>query len=509
MTLRLSPPLAALAALAAGALASLGFEPWRLWPLTVAGVVALLALIDSAPRRRSAFWRGWLFGVGHFSVGLAWIATAFTFQAKMPPALGWVAVVGLAMFLALYIGLAAALAKALAKTPLALVLALSVSWMLGEWLRGWVLTGFAWNPLGAAWLPVPGVPQLAALAGAVSLSGLMILAGGGLWLLVQQRQLIAGAALVAAVALAGLAGGQLGIGGVARKDAPEVFLIQPNIGQDERYAPGADERHLETYVGLTVSALAQRSSPRGALVVWSEGAVPWLVEEEPSVRAALGGALGPDDLLLFGGTAAVRDGDGRLVALTNSLFVIDARGELKGRFDKAHLVPLGEYVPMKPILTALGLARLVPGDLEFLPGPGPRTLELPGFPAAGMQICYEIIFPGAVVDRANRPEWIVNVSNDAWYGPSGPPQHLAQARLRAIEERLPVARATPTGISAMIDADGTVGAAVPFGRVGAAVSLLPPAGTPGPYARFGDWTTAAFGALVLALALLFNRRKNI
>ena len=377
--------------------------------------------------------------------------------------------------------------------------------MLGEWLRGWVLTGFAWNPLGAAWLALPGVPQLASLGGAVALSGLMVLAGGGLWLLTQRGARVAGAALVVLVALAGAAGTQFEQAGAPATDAPEVFLVQPNIGQDQRYAPGSEQRHLETYVGMTMAALAQRSSPKGALVVWSEGSVPWLVEEEPEVRAALGRALGPQDLLLFGGTAAVRDADGRLMALTNSLFVIDAQGTLKGRFDKAHLVPLGEYVPAKPILTALGLARLVPGDLEFLPGPGPRTLELPGFPAAGMQICYEIIFPGAVVDRGNRPQWIVNVSNDAWYGPSGPPQHLAQARLRAIEERLPVARATPTGISAMIDADGAVVAAVPLGRAGVAVSPLPPAGVPGPYARFGDWTTALFGALLLGLALLANR----
>jgi apolipoprotein N-acyltransferase len=503
----LSPPLAGLAALGAGVVAALGFEPWRLWPLTLLGVVLFLALIAEAPRRRTAFWRGWLFGTGHFSLGLAWIATAFTYQAKMPPALGWVAVIGLSMFLALYVGLAAFLARALTKRPLALVLALAATWMLGEWLRGWVLTGFAWNPLGAAWLAVPGVPQLARLGGAVALSGLMVLAGGGLWLLLQRGHRRAGAVVVAAVALAGIGATQLPLAGV-RPDASEVFLVQPNIGQDQRYAPGSDERHLMRYVDMTMAALAQRSSPKGALVVWSEGSVPWLVEEEPDVRAALGRALGPQDLLLFGGTAAVRDADGRLTALTNSLFVIDALGNLKGRFDKAHLVPLGEYVPMKPILTALGLARLVPGNLEFRPGPGPRTLELPGFPAAGMQICYEIIFPGAVVDRSNRPQWIVNVSNDAWYGPSGPPQHLAQARLRAIEEGLPVARATPTGISAMIDAEGQVIAAVPYGKAGVAVSPLPAARPAGLYARFGDVTTAVFGAVLLALAFWAGRREE-
>ncbi len=508
ITRHLSAPLAGLLALGAGAVAALGFEPWRLWPLTVLAVALLVALIATAPRRRSAFWRGWWFGVGHFSLGLAWIATAFTYQAKMPPALGWVAVVGLSMFLALYIGLAAALARASAKRPLALVPAFAAAWMLGEWLRGWVLTGFAWNPLGAVWLGLPGLPQLAWLAGGVALSGLVVLAGGGIWLLLQPGQRRAGAGLVALVALAGLAGTQLAAKG-ERPGAPEVFLVQPNIGQDQRYAPGSDERHLETYVGLTRAALAERRSAGGALVVWSEGSVPWLVEEEPEVRAALGRALGPDDLLLFGGTAAVRDADGRLTALTNSLFVIDAKGVLRGRFDKAHLVPLGEYVPAKPLLTALGLARLVPGDLEFLPGPGPQTLELPGFPAAGMQICYEIIFPGAVVDRGNRPQWIVNVSNDAWYGPSGPPQHLAQARLRAIEEGLPVARATPTGISAMVDASGAVVAAVPFGKAGVAVSLLPPARAAGPFARFGALTTLAFGAVLLGLALWVGRRKGI
>jgi apolipoprotein N-acyltransferase len=504
---RLSPPLAGLAALIAGTIAALGFEPWRLWPLTLLAVAALVVLVAEAPRRRTAFFRGWLFGVGHFSLGLAWIATAFTYQAKMPPALGWVAVVGLSMFLALYIGLAAALSQGFARRPLALVLGLAACWMLGEWLRGWVLTGFAWNPLGAAWLPLPGLPQLARLGGGVSLSGVMVLAGGALWLLLQKRQRRTGAVLLAVLALAGVAGTLL-VGGGDRPDAPEVFLIQPNIGQDERYAAGSEERHLRTYLEMTTAALAARGSPRGALVVWSEGSVPWLIEEEPEVRAALGGVLGPDDLLLFGGTAAVRDTGGRLTALTNSLFVIDARGVLHGRFDKAHLVPLGEYVPAKPLMTALGLARLVPGDLEFLPGPGPRTLELPGFPAAGMQICYEIIFPGAVVDRANRPQWIVNVSNDAWYGPSGPPQHLAQARLRAIEEGLPIARATPTGISAMVDANGDVVAAVPFGRAGAAVALLPPARTPGPYALLGDWTTALFGGLLLGVALWVNRRSG-
>ena len=498
--------LSALAALTAGGGSAFGFAPWELWPLTIIGVAVLVIMVERAPGPGAAFGAGWLFGTAHFTIGLGWIATAFTFQDKMPPALGWVAVVGLSMFLALYIGLAAALARALPWTGAARVLAFAALWMFGEWLRGWVLTGFAWNPLGAAWLALPGLRQLAQFGGALSLSAIMVLAGGGLALLVQ-RQWRGGVALLATVAGLGLAALALEASPVP-SNGPIVHLVQPNIGQDQRYVEGSQDAHLRNYLDLTRQALAKRTSDDGELVLWSEGSVPWLVEEEPEVRASLAAVLGPKDLLLFGGTAAVRNAAGELTALGNTLFVLDARGTIIARYDKAHLVPLGEYVPAKAIMTALGLARLVPGDLEFQPGPGPQTLALPGFPAVGMQICYEIIFPGAVVDRANRPAWIANVSNDAWYGPSGPPQHLAQARLRAIEEGLPIARATPTGISAMIDGHGNVVASVPLGVRDVASVRLPEALPATVFARVGHAATLGFGVVLLGVAGLVGRKKQ-
>ena len=501
-----SPRFASLAALLAGAISALGFAPWDLWPLTIFGVAGLFMLIDRAPGRARAFGLGWLFGLGQFTLGLGWIATAFTFQDKMPPWLGWVAVIGLSMFLALYIGLAAGLARATPWSGAARVLAFAAFWMLGEWLRGWVLTGFAWNPLGAAWLALPGVRQMAQFGGAPALSAIMVVAGGGLGLMVQ-RQWRSGLALLGGVTALAVAATSLEHPPTP-VTGPIVHLVQPNIGQDQRYVEGAQEAHVRNYLELTRQALARRTSAAGALVLWSEGAVPYLVEEAPEVRAALAGVLGPRDLLLFGGTAAVRDGKGNLVALGNTLFALDASGTIVGRYDKAHLVPLGEYVPAKAIMTALGLARLVPGDLEFQPGPGPQTLLLPGFPAAGMMICYEIIFPGAVVDRANRPAWIVNVSNDAWYGPTGPPQHLAQARLRAIEEGLPIARATPTGISAMIDGHGNVVAALPLGVRDVASVALPPALAPTVFARVGHWATLGFGVILLGVAGVVGRKRR-
>ena len=191
-----------------------------------------------------------------------------------------------------------------------------------------------------------------------------------------------------------------------------------------------------------------------------------------------------------------RDGSARYA---NSLFAIAGDGRIVARFDKAHLVPLGEYVPLRDWLEPLGIARLVPGDFDFAAGPGPRTLMLPGFTSVSPMICYEIAFPQAVADRGNRPGWIANVSNDAWFGAWGPPQHLAQSRLRAIEERLPVARATPTGISAVVDGFGRVRSSLSQGEIGTIVTSLPPPQPESLFARLGLYPVAVL-ALLLALA---------
>lgn len=491
-----------LIAAAAGALAATGFAPFMAWPLTIIALAVLVWLVDTAPSRRAAFGAGWWFGVGHFGVALTWIATAFTYQAKMPAALGWVAVGGLAMFLALYPGLAALVAR-LGRGRLARSLLLAAAWMLAEWLRGHLLSGFAWDPLGVA-LVDTGVAQAAALFGGLGLSGLVVLAGGLVATGATYNRVTAAltfGALCGATVLSALL-----VPAPGPAAGPVVHLVQPDIGQSEKYDPGLEEAHFVRYLTMTRAALAGPHAP--AIVAWPESAIPYDVENDPQVRAVLAGMLGPGDLLLFGGEALVRGAGGDVTAATNSLFVIDARGQLHGRYDKAHLVPLGEYVPLRGIMETIGLSRLAPGDIDFQPGPGPRTLVLPGFPAAGIQICYEIIFPAEVVDRADRPAWLLNVSNDAWFGASGPPQHLNQARLRAIEEGLPVARATPTGVSAMVDARGRVLARLDLHARGVISSALPSALAPTPFARAGHWTTLVFGAL-LALAAAWASRRRI
>ena len=230
--------------------------------------------------------------------------------------------------------------------------------------------------------------------------------------------------------------------------------------------------------------------------------MPALLEQDPLARIAIASLLGPHDEMLLGAQAIKFDAQGNPVAASNSTFGLDPYAHLLGRYDKAHLVPFGEYLPMRPVLSYLGLSRLAPGDMDFDAGPGPRDILVPGVGKVGIQICYEIVFSGHVVDRADRPLFIFNPSNDAWFGRWGPPQHLAQARLRATEEGLPVVRSTPTGISAVIDADGRVLASLPWRTPGAIELPLPSAHAPTLFARYGNilpWLLVLFlGAIGFA-----------
>jgi apolipoprotein N-acyltransferase len=222
--------------------------------------------------------------------------------------------------------------------------------------------------------------------------------------------------------------------------------------------------------------------------------------------------LGPDDILLLGASKLIwedmEDGRRRAVGARNSLYAVDATGDVLGRYDKAHLVPYGEYVPMRPLMEVIGLSRLAPGDLDFWPGPGPQSFNLPGFGTVGGQICYEIVFSGEVIDAANRPDFLFNPSNDAWFGAWGPPQHLAQARLRAIEEAMPIIRSTPTGISAVIDAQGAVTHHIPYHEAGTIDTALPRAGAPTLFSRFGNLLPLLFALTLAGLAFALGRRAR-
>ncbi|MEA3009691.1 MAG: apolipoprotein N-acyltransferase [Sphingomonadales bacterium] len=499
----------------AGLVAACGFEPIGLWPLTPLALAVLLWLVRSAPGLRSALARGWWFGAGHFILGLHWIATAFTYQAAMPAWLGYLAVVLVSLYLAVYPAVAAGLAWRWGrKDDLRLVLVFAAAWIVTEWLRATLFTGFAWNPVGVTLIATP-VSYAARLIGTYGLSGAVALLAGILLLLGLRCWRSAGAAAtgLAALALAGfLAGGPApGPGGLSLR------IVQPNIGQQDKWREGFQRENMARLRRLSASAAG---GPR--LLLWPEAAVtrplenglndPGYVIEMLELRRDVAAMLGDKDLLLTGGVTW-RSRDGRdVTSATNSVFAIDRSGRILGRYDKSHLVPYGEYLPMRPILSALGLSRLAPGDVDFDPGPGARTFDLPIAGKVGFQLCYEIIFSGQVVDPNNRPDFLFNPSNDAWFGAWGPPQHLAQARLRALEEGLPVLRSTPTGISAVIDSDGRVLSRLKWRTAGIIDSRLPAAKPPTPFARLGNILPLLFALLLAALALgaqrIAGRRKG-
>lgn len=535
------------AALGAGAISASGFEPWGLWPLTLVCFALLIHLMMHAPNGKRAFMLGWLFGVGHFSFGNQWIAVAFTFQAAMPIWLGYLAVLALALYLAVYPALAAAgaywinkiVGQSAKKSNMPLILAFAGMWIITEWLRSWVFTGYVWNPLSVILVNIPYVAQPASAFGTYGMSGVVILVVGGvykfasLWTDASSDErttggwtgYFVGGSLLFALAAIGIIARVSLLGGHYRSAAENsqavtITVVQPNISQADKYAVGYD--------AINFAKLAMNSRPLPGqgprLLLWPEAAIPDYLEEgypyryyqgQPGesaagARARLTTLMADDDVLVTGANRLVIE-KGQLVAARNSVTAMDAYGRVLGHYDKAHLVPYGEYLPLPWLLKPLGLARLVPGSLDFWPGPGPQTMTVSvnGRPVKiGMQICYEVIFSGQVVDRKNRPDFIFNPSNDAWFGNIGPPQFLAQGRLRAIEEGLPVVRATPTGISAIIDADGKIVKSLPLGLDGRIDARLPRAKAPTLFARFGNILPLALAGVLILFALLPLARRR-
>ena len=511
-----------LPALLLGILSAFGFAPMGLWPLTLLAFGFLYLLLSRAETLWKAAAIGWLFGLGNFTLGLDWIAKAFTYQAAMPAWLGWVAVVALSIYLAVFPALATASAwwatRRVKGGAVSLVLFLGASWAVSEWLRGTIFTGFPWNPIAVTIVDLP-FAFVSRTVGTYALSGLVVASTGFVLILatrpqqaLTRRTILSAANIPAAIGLAILVGLYAAPALLQRFDpplppamptGPTVHVVQPDIGQGERWTPDLVQKHLAREQALSGIAGAK---PR--LVLWPESAIEGDVQDDPAARAQLATILGPHDILLGGGEAAIRNAAGEEIAARNSVFAIGAGGTLLGRYDKAHLVPYGEYLPMRPILSRIGIARLVPGDIDFLPGPGPQTMTLPGFGKVGLQLCYEMVFSGHVVDESNRPAFVFNPSNDAWFGLSGPPQHLAQARLRAIEEGMPVVRATPTGISAIVDADGRILKSLPAGSMGMMALPMPPALPATLFAHLGNWAVLLIAMLLSGVAIAARTYKE-
>ena len=511
-----------------GALSALALPPWHIVPLVIPAFAGLLWLLDAAaqsprPLRASAV-TAWLFGVGHFLVGVHWIAEPFLVDAARH---GWLipfALAGLAGGLALFPAatglITVALARRFALAGITQALAFAAVWVFLEWVRSWLFTGFPWNLTGYVWAATPEVMQAAAFVGIFGVSLLTMVVGAAPAALAGPRTgpgsgrsasaWVAVAFFTIALPAAVWAGGALRLSAApvyspddtaAMVPGVRLRIVQANIPQRRKWQPGLRAGHLQRHVALSRQPSPDPSTPPPTHVIWPETAVPFFLANDDVARTVAAAAAPRNGALITGAPRrAGSPGDGRF---WNAAHVITSDGRITANYDKAHLVPFGEYVPLRGVLP---IDKLVPGQGDFSAGAGRLTIAIPGLPSVSPLICYEAIFPGAVARQDTRPGWLLNLTNDAWFGTfAGPQQHFAIAATRAVEEGLPLVRAANTGISAVVDPYGRPVVMLGLGVEGVIDSGLPLAlPTPTPYARWGNAMPAGLLGLVALLIVLLQ-----
>jgi apolipoprotein N-acyltransferase len=508
-----------LIAFAAGALSALAMAPFNFWPILFVTFPTLVWLIDGSGTGRgrglrSAAATGWWFGFGYFLAGLYWVGYAFLVDA---PTFGWllpIAVLGLPAGLAIFIAFGTALARLLWTRGAMRILALGVALTTSEWLRGHLLTGFPWNAFGYALTAPLVLAQGAALIGIWGLTFVAVVAGASPATLVDDRAETRWPWLPLALSIAVLVGiGGFGAVRLARTptrfvDGVELRIMQPNLQQDVKFNYAAKQKVMDRYIALSegASGMQQTDTRDTTILIWPESAFPFFLAREPDALSQITQLLGGRTLLI---TGAVRLGEPFNPAnptVYNSIYVIDHDGSIVSIYNKVHLVPFGEYLPFQRFLEAIGLQQLTKLPGGFSAGDRRRPISVPGAPPALPLICYEAIFPDELMPDGLRPDWMVNVTNDGWFGiSSGPYQHLQEARVRAVEQGLPMVRAANTGISAVIDPLGRIVDSLALGTEGLLTTRLPrPVGSP-VYARVGDVPAA----MILAIALLAVIRRRL
>jgi apolipoprotein N-acyltransferase len=482
-----------------GAIAVLAFAPVHFWPVLFISFGGLVWLLDGCyashdtlgARLKCAALTGFFFGFGFFLAGLYWIAEAFLVE---PWRHGWLipfVMTALPAGMALFFAAAGLVAMALWRPGPARVFALAIAFGLAEYARGHVLTGLPWNLIGYGLLPEGPMMQMAALLGVYALSiaaVLLFAAPAAIWN--GHAAPSRGTALLAGVLLVALGVGYVW-GDRRLASAPEELtdvrlrIVQANIDQADKWRPENSAEIFADYLDLTQAAGLEDID----LVIWPETALPFYLADTSVALEALSEVLPQGSALLVGAArvATDRDASGTLTArhVYNSLLVVDDQGQVRAAYDKIHLVPFGEFLPFQDFLESLGVMQMTGVRGGFSAGTGPGTLDVPGAPPVRPLICYEIIFPDEVVMSAKRPGWLLNVTNDAWFGSSaGPYQHFHQAQVRAVEQGLPVIRAANTGISAVIDAYGRNLAEIGLGEKGLIDAGLPKVG---PETSFSSW----------------------
>lgn len=506
------------AAFILGALGALGFAPLHLFPallLSFSGIWFFLnrALEEKAPLT-TLFGLGWWFGLGQFTLGLYWIAHALTVDLA---SFWWLipfALLGVPSILGIFTGICFMIVRLWPFRGISQAFAFAALWVGTEWLRGHLFTGFPWNLVGYGWAFSPEMVQLASLVGVYGLSLLVIFLAISLNYIVGakpfERNVIIALYLIT---ITGWVWGKTRLNHPNVIDSPPlaIRLVQPNIPQALKWNPEQREARFHDLIDLTLHP----SHLPLKVIIWPETAVPFFLEQDDYHRMLIARTI-PKGGLLF--TGALRRTPLGITPpqVWNSIMVLNDQGDIIAHYNKSHLVPFGEYIPLRSLSDRLfgkgSIRKITAGMMDFTPGDSPETISLPeGFPSFSGLVCYEVIFPGAIINPSQlRPGWIINVTNDGWYGhTSGPYQHLEITRFRAVEEGIPLVRAANSGISAVFDAYGRTKGSLGLGQKGVLDVYLPsPIRTVPFYARWGDWITLILILGTFAVAWGFSFREQ-
>ncbi len=505
----------------AGLLSALAMAPFNAWPILFVTLPAMVWLIDGAGAGRlggipAAAISGWWFGFGYFIAGLYWIGYAFLVDAQTFAWLLPIAIMGLPAFLAIFTAFGFGLARSIWTKDSSRVLALAASLTISEWLRGHVLTGFPWNAFGYALTEPLALAQSASLVGLWGLTFIAVAIFASPATLIDDRAMSRrpwvafSLSILLLIAMAAYGTFRLDKKPTQFVESVKLRLMQPNLQQDVRFNYSAKQDVMNKYIALSDRATGPQSTGvrDATILIWPESAFPFFLVREADAMAQVASLL-PNGTVLI--TGAIRPPDQQppntpITRAYNSIYVIDHDGTILSVYDKMHLVPGGEYLPFQSVMEKLGLVQLTKVVGGFIPGKIRQTMSLPKAPRVLPLICYEAIFPGDIVSGNDRPGWIVNLTNDGWFGIStGPYQHLQQTRVRAIEEGLPIVRSANTGISAVIDSVGRIVARLDLGTEGVLDSGLPTVGEKTLYVRFRDIPVS----LVVTLTILFVLRRRM
>ena len=477
-----------------GALSSYAFAPYFIFILMFFGLSCLMYMLNNSVTRKEMVLQSFSFGAGLGVFSLKWICNALLVDGS-----GFYIFIPLALFgFALFFGvffLLPALGASFFKTPVSRWLSFCAFFVFFEWVRSWLFTGFPWNLLGNIWTGFVPVIQFASLTGVYGLSLLTVLFFTSFALFeIKKRYFITLAISFLLVVL-------MGVLHLYQEPKDMVWgvklrLVQPDIKQSFKWDPLRAEENYNTLLSLS-----RENNENITHVIWPETALPFYPEVDLVSKMRLMGALPQGGTLLAGGLRIVNLEKRQLA---NSLFVFDHLTNVVGFYDKSHLVPFGEYVPFRDFLK---IDKIVPLPSDFVAGSGPKTMIIPKAPPVSPLVCYEVVFPHEIINQNKRPEWILNITNDAWYGISaGPYQHLSIAQMRAVEEGLPLVRATNNGVSAVINPYGEIVSSLDLGKQGVLDSELPRAAKQTIYGRFGNVIVLTFIFLILIFAFLKNKR---